>query len=60
VQLQEVIHCYINLLKPTCYVMHHQFKGGYTLVMLLRTVTLYCDSVDKTHDHVTYQKLVTR
>jgi len=35
-------------------------KGGYTLVTLPRIVTLYRDSVDKTRDHVTYQKLVTR
>jgi hypothetical protein len=32
-------------------------KGGYTLVTLPRIVTPYRDSVDKTHDHVTYQKL---
>jgi len=36
------------------------FKGGYTLVTLLRIVTPYRDSVDRTRDHVTYQKLVTR
>jgi hypothetical protein len=35
-------------------------KGGYTLVTLPRTVTPYRDSVDGAHDHVTYQKLVTR
>jgi hypothetical protein len=37
-----------------------QPSGGYTLVTLPRTVTPYCDSVDGTRDHVTYQKLVTR
>jgi len=35
-------------------------KGGYTLVTLPCTITLYCDSVDGTRDHVMYQKLVTR
>jgi hypothetical protein len=35
-------------------------KEGYTLVTLPRIVTPYRDSVDETHDHVTYQKLVTR
>jgi hypothetical protein len=35
------------------------FKVGYILVTLLRTVTPYRDSVDGTRDHVTYQKLVT-
>jgi hypothetical protein len=35
-------------------------KGGYTFVMLPRTVTPYRDSVDGTRDHVTYQKLVMR
>jgi hypothetical protein len=28
--------------------------------MLPHAITPYCDSVDGTHDHVTYQKLVTR
>jgi hypothetical protein len=36
------------------------FKGGYTLVMLPRTVTPYRDSVDETCDHIMYQKLVMR
>jgi len=35
-------------------------KGGSTLVTLLRNVTPYRDSVDRTRDHVTYQKLVMR
>jgi hypothetical protein len=35
-------------------------KGGYTLVTLPHTITLYRDSVDGTRDHVTYKKLVTR
>jgi hypothetical protein len=35
-------------------------KGGYTLVTLPRIVTPYRDSVDRTRDRVTYQKLVTR
>jgi len=35
-------------------------KGGSTLVTLPRNVTPYRDSVDKTRDLVTYQKLVTR
>ena len=35
-------------------------KGGYTLVTLPRTLTLYRDSVNGTRDRVTYQKLVTR
>jgi len=35
-------------------------KGGYTIVTLPRTVTLYRDSVDGTRDRVTYQKLVKR
>jgi len=34
--------------------------GGYTLVTLPHIVTPYRDSVDGTHDHVTYQKLVTQ
>jgi hypothetical protein len=34
-------------------------KGGYTLVMLQCTITLYHDSVDGTRDPVTYQKLDT-
>jgi len=36
------------------------YKGGYTLVTLLRIVTPYRDSVDGTRDRATYQKLVTR
>jgi hypothetical protein len=35
-------------------------KGGCTLVTLPLIVTPYSDSVDGTHDRVTYQKLVTR
>jgi hypothetical protein len=35
-------------------------KGGYTLVTLPRTVTLYHDSVVGIRYHVTYQKLITR
>jgi len=35
-------------------------KGGSTLVTLPRILTPYRDSVDGTHDRVTYQKLVTR
>ena len=34
-------------------------KGRYTLVTLPRNVTPYCNSVDGTCEHVTYQKLVT-
>jgi hypothetical protein len=34
-------------------------NGVYTLVILLCTITLYCDSVDGSRDHITYQKLVT-
>jgi len=34
--------------------------GGYTLVMLPRIVTPYCDGMDKTRARVTYRKLVTR
>jgi hypothetical protein len=34
-------------------------KCWYTLVTLPCIVTPYCDSVDGTHDRVTYQKLVT-
>ena len=34
-------------------------KGGPTLVTFPRTVTPYRDSVDATHDRVTYQKSVT-
>jgi hypothetical protein len=34
-------------------------KSVYTLVKLPRTVTPYRDSVYRTRDHVTYQKLVT-
>jgi hypothetical protein len=37
-----------------------QIKGGYTLVTLPRIVTPYRDSVDRTGDRVTYQKLVAR
>lgn len=33
-------------------------EGGSTLVTLPRTITPYRDSVDRTRDHVTYQKLV--
>jgi hypothetical protein len=36
-----------------------RFEGGYTLVTLPHTVTPYHDSVNGTHDHVMYQKLVT-
>jgi len=36
------------------------FKGGYTLVMLLRIVTPYRDSVYETRDQIMYQKLVMR
>ena len=36
------------------------FKGGSMLVTLTYTVTPHRDSVDRTRDHVTYQKLVTR
>jgi len=32
-----------------------EVKGRYTLVTLARTITLYGDSVDGTHDRVTYQ-----
>jgi hypothetical protein len=39
---------------------HDEFKGGYTLLTLLRIVTPYRDSVDGTLDRVTCQKLVTR
>jgi hypothetical protein len=35
-------------------------KGGYTLVTLPHAVTPYCESVDGTRDHVTYEKLVTQ
>jgi hypothetical protein len=35
-------------------------KGGYTLVTLPRNVTPHRDSVDGTHDNVTYRKLFTR
>ena len=35
-------------------------KGGYTLVTLPRSVTLYRDSVDGTRARVTYQKSITR
>ena len=37
-----------------------KLKGGYTLVTLPRTVTLYRDSVDERCDRVTYKKLVMR
>jgi hypothetical protein len=50
-------------------VMSHSFsvvsdignvKGGYTLDTLPLSVTPYRDSVDRTRDHGTYQKLVTQ
>jgi glycosyltransferase A (GT-A) superfamily protein (DUF2064 family) len=44
------IHCVLFI--------HLTSKGGYTLVTLPRTIPPYHDSVDGTHDQVTYQKLV--
>jgi len=36
------------------------YKGGYTLVTLPRTLAPYRDGVDGTRNRVTYQKFVTR
>jgi hypothetical protein len=54
----QEIDQYIYLLFHMALKFFCHSKGGYTLVTLPCTVTSYRDSVDGTHDHVTYQKLV--
>jgi hypothetical protein len=56
-QLPSISDCFVV---TTGHLNHATLKGGYTHVTLPYTVTPYCDSVDRTRDHVTYQKLFTQ
>jgi hypothetical protein len=54
------VKLHTNIMTWECrFSLSKTHKGVYTLVTLLCTIPLYCNSVERTRDHVTYQKLVT-